>query len=297
MASLGVVVPAYRPDVTRLRSYVTALDDRLAPARILIELDAPRPGVVEALEGCPASVSVSSHRRGKGRAIAAGFDRLVADGVVEAASQADGRSSGALDREGDADDPEPMDADRGVLAFFDADASTPPKSAAAVVAPVVTGDSDVAVGSRRHPEAVVGRHQTLGRRRLGDAFAWCARRLVEPALHDYQCGAKAFSIETWTDVREHLRESGFGWDLELVVLAAALGHEIEEVPIAWRDRPRSTVPPARTAFVLARSLYRVRQRAKRLDSRSRSVPEFPDLDGESGERDEKRRFEERNARR
>jgi len=297
MASLGVVVPAYRPDVDRLGSYVTALDERLAPARILIELDAPRPGVVEALKGGPASVSVSSSRRGKGRAIAAGFDRLVADGVVETALRSDGGSGGEPDGERNTDDRGAAGEKRDVLAFFDADASTPPKSAAAVVAPVVAGDSDVAVGSRRHPEAAVGRHQTLGRRRLGDAFAWCARRLVEPALCDYQCGAKALSAAVWTEVRGHLHESGFGWDLELVVLADALGHEIEEVPITWRDRPRSTVPPARTAFVLARSLYRARRRARRLDSRSRSVPGSPDLDGEPGKRDGKRRFEERNARR
>lgn len=270
MEPLGVVVPAYRPDVDRLNAYVAALDERLAPARILIELDAPRGGCVEALKDGPATVSVSPDRRGKGRAIAAGFDRLVAEQSAGSDSRADERG--------------------GTLAFFDADASTPPESAAAVVAPVLGGETDLAVGSRRHPEAVVGRHQTLGRRRLGDAFAWCARRVVEPSLSDYQCGAKALSATAWTDVGGHLGESGFGWDLELVVMAATLGYEIEEVPIEWHDRPRSTVPPVRTALALARSLYVARRRANRLGANDRPAPkasgpaEDESTHGRSGER-------------
>ncbi|PSP64277.1 dolichol-P-glucose transferase [Halobacteriales archaeon QH_8_64_26] len=262
MSSLGIVLPAYRPDVEGLRSYVTALDERLAPEAILIELDAPCPGVVETLEDCPATVAVAERRRGKGRAIAAGFDRLLDEGTSDRFADSTGtaRSDDAGGSDPTTDDaPSPIDT----LAFFDADASTPPESAAAVVAPVLAGTCDLAVGSRRHPDAEVGRHQTLGRRRLGDGFAWLARRLVEPSLYDYQCGAKAFAADVWRAVREHLREPGFAWDLDCLVCAAALGYEAREVPIAWHDRPRSTVPPARTALALVRALYRAHRRTSR----------------------------------
>lgn len=262
MSSLGIVLPAYRPDVQRLRSYVTALDERLAPEAILIELDAPCPGVPKALEDCPATVAVADRRRGKGRAITAGFDRLLGEERNEfSLSSPDGTHS---DANGGCD---PTTDDAGptidTLAFFDGDGSTPPESAAAVVAPVLAGTCDLAVGSRRHPDAEVGRHQTLGRRRLGDGFAWLARRLVEPSLYDYQCGAKAFAADVWRAVREHLREPGFAWDLDCLVCAAALGYEAREVPIAWHDRPRSTVPPARTALALVRALYRAHRRTSR----------------------------------
>jgi hypothetical protein len=269
--SLGIVVPAYRPDVDRLRSYVAALDERLAPERTLIELDAPRSGVVEVLENGPATVVVAERRRGKGAAITAGFDRLLG---ATAGDRSHGSAVGARSGDGHDGSDEAAESAIDTVAFFDADASTPPASAAAVVAPVLAGTCDLAVGSRRHPDASVERHQTRGRRRLGDWFAWLARRLVEPSLYDYQCGAKALSATVWRDVREDLREPGFAWDLNCLVRAAALGYRIEEVPISWHDRPRSTVPPARTAIALAYGLYRAHKRTRRAEvsaRRNRSV--------------------------
>ena len=39
--TVGLVVPAYQPDISRLREYIEALDTRLSPTTILIELDSP----------------------------------------------------------------------------------------------------------------------------------------------------------------------------------------------------------------------------------------------------------------
>ena len=229
--SLGVVLPAYRPDVERLVAYAAAIEDRLKPAAMRVELDAPRDGVVERLEaGLPDGVvvSVADRRRGKGAAVTDGFEALGTD----------------------------------VLAFADADGSTPADSLADVVAPVVDGTAAVAVGSRRHPDATVSSHQTLVRRRLGDAFAAAARRLLDARLYDYQCGAKALSADAWTRVRDHLYEPGFAWDVELVAMAGALDLPLVEVPIVWEDRPGSTVSPVRTSLALGRALLAARHRAR-----------------------------------
>ncbi|PSP69195.1 dolichol-P-glucose transferase [Halobacteriales archaeon QH_9_66_26] len=197
--SVGVVVPAYRPDVERLATYVAAIDERCAPTTIRIELDAPRSGMAERLADLPATVATSSYRRGKGRAI--------------------------------------------------------------VIAPVEGGGVDLAVGSRRPPDATISRHRTFARRRLGDTFAWLARRLLSPQLFDYQCGAKAISREAWAAIREHLYEPGFAWDIELVAVADAFGLSIEEVPITWHDQPDSTVSPIETSIALAQGLLAARHRA------------------------------------
>ncbi|MFB6131669.1 MAG: glycosyltransferase [Salinigranum sp.] len=226
--SVGVVIPAYRPDVTRLDGYVRTVAERLAPDRIHVELDAPRPGVRGRLADLPATVTVVPERRGKGTAITAGFESL----------------------------------DTDVLAFADADGSTPVDSLADVIDPVREGSADLAAGSRRHPDATVASHQTFARRHMGDAFAWFARRLIDPSLYDYQCGAKAVSREAWTDVREHLYEPGFAWDIELVTVAAALGYRVVEVPVVWEDQPGSTVSPVRTSLRLARGLVVSRHRGK-----------------------------------
>jgi hypothetical protein len=236
--SLGLVVPAYQPDVDRLTAYVRACRERLSPAAVRIELDAPDAGTADALrEALPGvTVAVASERRGKGAAVTAGFEALV-----------------------DAVD---------VLAFADADGSTPPGSLAAVVAPVLEQRADLAIGSRRHPHATVIGHQTLARRRLGDAFAWLARRLLDARCYDYQCGAKAVSAEAWEAVRPHLYEAGFAWDVELVAMAGALDLRVEEIPIEWEDQPGSTVDPLGTALSLGTALFVARHRARRLqDSR------------------------------
>ena len=239
--SVGVVIPAYRPDPDRLAAYARELDERLGPDAIRIELDADAPAgagsesgadaaIPPALTAAPAAVNAVPRRRGKGAAITAGFEAL--------------------------------GADADVLAFADADGSTPPASLASVLDPVTRGEADVAVGSRRHPNAVVTAHQTFARRYLGDAFAWAARRLLDANLYDYQCGAKAISREAWAAVRERLYESGFAWDIELVAVAAALGERIAEVPVRWEDRPGSTVSPVADSFALGRGLLAARHRAK-----------------------------------
>ena len=225
--SLGIVIPAYRPHLDVLADYVRGIDAAFSPAALRIELDDPDPGVVDALSDLPASVHAAEGRRGKGAAITAGFERL----------------------------------DTDVLAFADADASTPVESLSAVIEPVLAGEAALSVGSRRHPEAIVRSHQTHARRWLGNGFALVARLLLDAKLYDYQCGAKAISREAWRAVRGHLYEPGFAWDVELIAMAGALGARIGEVPVVWIDRPGSTVDTLGTSVALGRALLAARHRA------------------------------------
>lgn len=234
MASIGLVIPAYRPDVDQLAEYVFALEERIEPETIRIELDAPESVDLDRLNTVPALVHTVPYRRGKGAAITAGFEGL----------------------------------DTDVLAFADADGSTPAAELESVLEAVTRGQADLAVGSRRHPDATITSHQTPGRRYLGDSFAWVARHVLDADLHDFQCGAKVITSSGWANVRDHLYASGFAWDLELVAIAEALGLSIAEIPIEWHDQPGSTVSPVRTSLELARALFVARHRAERLrDSR------------------------------
>lgn len=242
MASVGLVVPAYRPAPAQLADYIHSLDARLSPETIRIELDAPRTGIVDTLSTLPATVNTIPYRRGKGAAITAGFEAL----------------------------------DTDLLAFVDSDGSTPVDSVRAILAPLRDREeedaADLTVGSRRHPDAVVTRHQTHIRRRLGDAFARIARHLLDVDLYDFQCGAKALTAETWEAVRQHLYAPGFAWDIELVTVSAALCHTIEEVPIRWEDKHGSTVSPVRTPLEMGRGLLIAHHRARSIqDSRFHRV--------------------------
>lgn len=230
--TVGLVIPAFRPNVETLRAYVLELCDRLEPATIRIELDDPSAETVAQLESVPATVNAVDARRGKGAAITAGFRALETD----------------------------------VYAFADADGSTSVDSVAAVVDRVREHrhGAALAVGSRRHPRSAVVSTQSAVRERFGDAFAWLARRLLSVPISDYQCGAKAIDGDVWAAVADHLREPGFAWDVELIALVDALGYRIEEVPVTWADAPETTVSSVATPLELTRGVVCARHRAKRL---------------------------------
>lgn len=220
--SVGLVVPALRPDVPRLRTYLRELEEAVDPAVIRIELDAPSDDCIEEITALDVEVSISPVRRGKGRAITAGFDALETD----------------------------------VKAFVDADGSTAAPSVATLVQSVTGGSADLAVGSRRHRGATVtGRSPR--RRIMSGTFATVAAVITGIHLTDFQCGAKAIGADAWDELRGTLYEPGFAWDLELLWNARRHGYTIAEVPIVWEERPGSTVAPYRTASELGRLLGRI----------------------------------------
>lgn len=233
--SLGVVIPAYEPDVDALTRYISGIETQLSPAVIRVEIDSPQANEVAALAATTAEINAVDRRRGKGGAITDGFDSLETD----------------------------------ILAFADADGSVPAASLADVVAPTQRGETALAIGSRRHPGAEIVDHQTVGRRLLGDAFAAVARQLLPTRCYDYQCGAKALRAAAWSDIRHYCHERGFAWDLEVLSVADSLGYEIREVPVTWEDHPDSTVDPIPTAVELGRALVAIRFRTGGLTPRDR----------------------------
>ncbi|SFS96880.1 glycosyltransferase [Halostagnicola kamekurae] len=226
--SLGFVIPAYDPDVDILTTYIEDIRDTLSPSTVRVEIDAPTESTVGRLESVADEVNAADARRGKGKAIADGFDALSTD----------------------------------VLAFADADGSVPARSMETVVERIQNGTAAVSIGSRRHPDSRIVSHQTTGRRILGDAFAFVARKLLTTTCYDYQCGAKAVRADAWREIRERCQKEGFAWDLEFVSVAGSLGYDIAEVPVEWNDRPDSTVHPFWTTVELAVAVCSIRYRSQ-----------------------------------
>lgn len=221
-SGLGVVIPAYQPDPDRLAIYIDTLESTLEPARIHVELDAPAPAVTDRLAATCATIATVESRRGKGKAITAGFERL----------------------------------ETPILGFVDADGSTQAAEFDQIVSHVRNGNADLAVGSRRHPQAHVSVHQSRFRRRFGDLFAHIAGIVLPLSLYDYQCGAKVMTRETWDGIRDGLVTPGFAWDIDLLSTAHRRGYRINEVPITWEDREGSTVDTVSTGIDFALALLR-----------------------------------------
>ena len=226
--SVGIVVPAYNPNVSQLSKYIHMIQDEIQPDNIIIEIDEPSQKTISRLDDLPARINPSSSRRGKGAAVTEGFQEL----------------------------------DTDILAFVDADGSTPADELGRIIDSVRMEYSDIAIGSRRHPDSDVRSNQTIARKYMGDMFARLARSLLNAQLYDFQCGAKAISKDSWIKLRDELYEPGFAWDLELIAIAQTDNLLIDEIPIQWHDQPQSTVDPVQTSINMLWSLLIISHRIR-----------------------------------
>jgi dolichyl-phosphate beta-glucosyltransferase len=136
---------------------------------------------------------------------------------------------------------------RGMLAargdyrlFADADGATPIVELKRLEAALAAG-AQIAIGSRARPDpsvAVVARPHRVA---AGRVFSWIVQRLGVSGVIDSQCGFKAFTATAAADLFEKLRTRGFGFDVELLLLARASGYRVAEVPVNWTDQPGSKV--------------------------------------------------------
>lgn len=99
---------------------------------------------------------------------------------------------------------------------------------------------DIATGSRLNAKSVV-KNRPLSREIASRVFNIFLRSLFRVRFEDAQCGFKALRRETFRQLEQYLKNTGWLFDTELLVLAEKTGKRIAVVPIEWRDDPRTTV--------------------------------------------------------
>src|SRR4029077_20588207 len=147
-------------------------------------------------------------------------------------------------------------SDADVLAYMDAVLSTDLNALLPLVAPLLSGHSDLAIGTRLARGARVVR----GPRR--EVISRCYNVLLHATLgagfSDAQCGFKAIRAEAARLLLPLTRDTGWFFDSELLVLAERAGLRIHEVPVDWTDDPDSRVKVAATALADLRGIARMR---------------------------------------
>ncbi len=130
---------------------------------------------------------------------------------------------------------------RGDLRLMaDADGATPIAEVKRLEAAIERG-ADLAVGSRALRDPSVARRVRPHRQVVGNVFNLIVRGLGVWDVTDTQCGFKLFRGAVAADLFGALRTEGFGFDVELLLLAQRRGYRIAEVPINWTDQPGSRV--------------------------------------------------------
>jgi glycosyltransferase involved in cell wall biosynthesis len=147
------------------------------------------------------------------------------------------------------------DSESEVLAYMDVDLSTDLNALLPLVAPLLSGHSDVAIGTRLARGARVIR----GPRR--ELISRCYNLLLQATLgarfSDAQCGFKAIRRDRAADLLPRIEDSAWFFDTELLILAQRAGLRIHEVPVDWIEDPDSRVNVCATALADLRGIWRM----------------------------------------
>jgi glycosyltransferase involved in cell wall biosynthesis len=228
---VDVVIPVHNeerdlePSVRRLRACL----DRGFPFRAVITIadnasgDATRVIGTRLAGALPGVRYLRLDQKGRGRALAAAWSRSRA----------------------------------GVVAYMDVDLSTDLDALLPLVAPLVSGDADLAIGSRLAPGSKVRRG--IKRELLSRSYNRLLRLALRVRFSDAQCGFKALRADVAARLLPLVEDRSWFFDTELLVLAERAGLRIHEVPVEWIDDPDSRVDIAATILEDLRGVWRLRR--------------------------------------
>ncbi len=142
-----------------------------------------------------------------------------------------------------------------VLAYCDVDLSTDLSALLPLVAPLVSGHSHVAIGTRlaRSSRVVRGPKREF----ISRSYNLILRTSLAARFSDAQCGFKAIRADVARELLPLVQDTGWFFDTELLVLAERAGLRIHEVPVDWVDDPDSRVDVVATALEDLKGVVRV----------------------------------------
>ncbi|MEV5337383.1 bifunctional glycosyltransferase family 2/GtrA family protein [Streptomyces sp. NPDC052676] len=146
-------------------------------------------------------------------------------------------------------------SDAPVLAYMDVDLSTDLNALLPLVAPLISGHSDLAIGSR----LAGGSRVVRGAKRefISRSYNLILRGSLQARFSDAQCGFKAIRRDVAQVLLPLVEDTGWFFDTEMLVLAERAGLRIHEVPVDWVDDPDSTVHIVQTATDDLKGVWRV----------------------------------------
>ena len=234
---LSVIIPAYN-EALRLLPTLERLDAHLAA-------QAPRYEILVVDDGSTDET----------RAVV--LSAMTTMASVSLVRQWPNRGKGAAVRRG-------MLAARGeVRVMFDADGSMPPEELPRLLAPVVAGRAEVAIGSRYAAGAKTDVKQPVYRVLWSRLCNKVIQRSLVPSVLDTQCGFKAFTAAAARNLFASATIDGWAFDLEILALARRRGFTIEEVGVEWKDDGRSRVNPLSDMWKVICEALAIRRNLKR----------------------------------
>jgi glycosyltransferase involved in cell wall biosynthesis/putative flippase GtrA len=142
-----------------------------------------------------------------------------------------------------------------ILAYMDVDLSTDLRAVLPLVAPLISGHSDIAIGTRlsRASRVVRGPKREL----ISRGYNMILKGALAASFSDAQCGFKAIRASVAADLLPLIEDNNWFFDTELLVIAQRVGLRIHEVPVDWTDDPDSRVSILATARADLAGVFRL----------------------------------------
>lgn len=147
------------------------------------------------------------------------------------------------------------------ILFTDVDLSTPIKEIEKLL-PYIE-KYPVVIGSRYLKKDSIKIAQPLSRRiisRVGNLFI---KLFLGLSYVDTQCGFKLFESKAAKDIFKRSTIDRWGFDMEILAIAKALGYKVKEVAVDWYDDPRSQVRASRAAWNTIKEVAKIRDNIKK----------------------------------
>lgn len=146
-------------------------------------------------------------------------------------------------------------SDADVVAYMDVDLSTDLKALLPLVAPLLSGHSDVSIGSRltRGSRVVRGPKREF----ISRSYNLILKTILGASFSDAQCGFKAMRRDVADQLLPLVEDNNWFFDTEMLVLAQRAGLRIHEVPVDWVDDPGTTVNIVATATEDLKGVWRL----------------------------------------
>ena len=154
------------------------------------------------------------------------------------------------------------------IAFMDADMASDVNDLPELLSALQ--HAEVVLGSRRIGDSAL---RTSGRRMGSWAFNQVTRTFASLDVADTQCGFKAFRHAEAKILFSMSRSTGFGFDVEVLSIARAMGYRIVEVPVRWAETPGGTFSMTKHTPAMLVDVLRSRRYLRRYAPALRAAPQ------------------------
>jgi putative flippase GtrA len=148
-----------------------------------------------------------------------------------------------------------LDSPADIVAYMDVDLSTGLGALLPLIAPLASGHSELAIGTRLAPGARTRR--SLKRELVSRSYNLLLRLGFGVRFTDAQCGFKAIRKDFAIPLLDKVRDDRWFFDTELLLFAEHNGLRVHEVPVDWVEDTDSRVNVWRTAVDDLKGMARV----------------------------------------